>query len=135
MRNSQEKLMINLMVIILVAVLVPQSALAQSHIVKPEDLQKALLDASSARKQNITAVEELFSTEQAQSFFRKAGIDHSKAIRAISLLEDEELAQLAAQAKEIEADFAAGEISDRTMLWVIIVVGIGALIAFLIVMP
>jgi hypothetical protein len=135
MPNSLKKLMVNLMVITLAAMLVPQSALAQSHVVKPEDLQKALLDASNARKQNITAVEELFSTEQAQSFFRKAGMDHSKAIQAISLLEDEELAQLAAKAKEIQTDFAAGEISDRTMLYVIIVVGVGALIAFLIIMP
>jgi hypothetical protein len=128
--------MINLIIVILVTVLVPQSALArQSHIVKPEDLQKALLDVSRARKHNIAAVEDLFSTEQAQSFFRNAGIDHSKAMQAISLLDDDELTLLAAQAQEIQADFAAGEISDRTMLYVIIVLGVGAFIAFLIVMP
>jgi CHASE3 domain sensor protein len=47
---------------------------------------------------------------------------------AVSLLSSEELAQLASRAKEAQSDFAAGALSDRELIYIIVGVAILILI-------
>jgi hypothetical protein len=48
----------------------------------------------------------------------------------VSSLNDEELARLAARADKADTDFAAGRMSDRDLLWIL--VGIAALILIIV---
>jgi len=109
---------------------VPQDVLAQSHVVSPADLQKAVLTASQTRQQNLAKVKEFFSSEMAQQALKSAHMDPAQVKTAVSTLSDAELAQLASRVDRAQADFAAGRLSDRDLI--IILVAIAALILIIV---
>src|SRR5687767_8024297 len=118
-------------VFILVTLLaVPTSLRAQQHGVSSADIRKELVNATQTRRQNRDKVRELFSSKAAQTALKKAGMDPAQVKAGISTLSDAELARLAARAETAREDFAAGRLSDRDILW--IVLGIAALILIIV---
>jgi len=116
---------------VLVAVFgMPQSLMAQSHIVSPADLQKATLAATQARQQNIETIQQFLSSAKAQKALNTAGMNPQQVKQAVAALSDQELAQLAARSSKAQADFAAGNLSDRDLI--IILIAIAALILIIV---
>lgn len=109
---------------------VPQSLFAQAHIVSSAELQKATLAATGAREQNITTIQQFLSTPAAEKALHSAHMNPQRVTQAVSRLSDQELAQLASRASKAQADFAAGNLSDRDLL--IILVAIAALILIIV---
>jgi len=109
---------------------VPPSLLAQTHVVSPADLQKEALTATQARQQNLQKVKQFFSSEKAQKALKSAHMDAGQVKTAVSTLSDAELARLASRAEKAQADFAAGTLSDRDLI--LIIVGIAALILIIV---
>ena len=111
---------------------VPQSIFAQAaeHVVSPADLQKATVDASQVRQKNLDTLNKFFSSAEAQKALESAHVNPVQVKTAVAGLSDEELAQLAARANKAQTDFAAGSISDRDLL--IILVAIAALILIIV---
>jgi len=109
---------------------VPPSLLAQTHVVSPADLQKEALTATQARPQNLQEVKQFFSSEKAQKALKSAHMDAEQVKTAVSTLSDAELARLASRAEKAQADFAAGTLSDRDLI--LIIVGIAALILIIV---
>ncbi len=109
---------------------VPPSLLAQAHVVSPADLQKEMLDASRARQRNLESVRQFLSSPRAEKALKSARMDPARVKTAVSTLSDQELAQLASRANKAQADFAAGTLSDRDLI--IILVGIAALILIIV---
>ncbi len=121
----------NATVSILVPIFAAPAALpAENHVVSSADLQKAAAAATNARRQNAGTVNGFLSSATAQKALRAAGIDLSQVKTAVSALDDEDLARLAARSEKAQSDFAAGRISDRDLL--IILVGIAALILIIV---
>ncbi|MFZ0337351.1 MAG: PA2779 family protein [Terracidiphilus sp.] len=116
----------------LAAVAVPQNLAAQAaeHVVSPGDLQKATVDASRARSQNLDTLNRFFSSDQAQKALQSAHINPQEVNTAVAGLSDEELAQFASRAQKAQNDFAAGNIGDHDLL--IILVCIAALILIIV---
>jgi hypothetical protein len=106
------------------------SILAQTHVVSPADIHKELVNAAQTRQQNLEKTRSLFSSNETRKAMEAAKISPEKVDTAISTLSDNELARLAARADKIDQDFAAGRISDRDLL--IIIVGIAALILIIV---
>jgi hypothetical protein len=52
--------------------------------------------------------------------FVATGIDPAQVKTAVSTLNDQELARLAARSEKVQADFAAGRLSDRDLLIVVL---------------
>ena len=118
---------------ILIAIFsIPQSLLAQSaeHVVNPSEMQKAVVDASRNRQQNLDTLKDFFSSEKAQQALKAAHTNPEQVKKAVASLSDAELAQLASRAKKVQADFAAGTLSDRDLI--IILVAIAALILIIV---
>ena len=109
---------------------VPPNLLAQAHIVSPADLQKELLYASRSRQQNVDKVRQLFSTQAAEKALKSAHMDVQQVKNAVATLSDAELTQLAARADRAQHDLAAGTLSDRDLL--VILVAIAALILIIV---
>ena len=111
---------------------IPQTLFAQAaaHVVSSADLQKAAVDASRVRQQNLEALKEFFSSEKAQQALKSAHTDPERVKNAVASLSDAELAQLASRAHRAQADFAAGTLSDRDLI--IILVAIAALILIIV---
>jgi hypothetical protein len=108
----------------------PPHLSAQAHIVSPDELQAAVLEATQARQKNRDAVSSFLSTPKAQKALRIAQADLKLVTSAVASLDDEELARLAEQADKAQADFAAGRLSERDLLWIL--VGIAVLILIIV---
>ena len=113
-----------------VVVLIPQSLLAENHVVSPSDLQKAAVASTQARERNLETLREFVSTPTAEKALKAAHIDGQQVKTAVSRLSDDELAQLAARASKAQKNFAAVQLSDRFLI--IILVAIAALILIIV---
>jgi hypothetical protein len=111
---------------------VPQNLFAQAveHVVSPADLQRATVNASRVRQQNLETVKEFFSSEKAQQALKSAHTNPERVKNAVASLSDAELAQLASRVHKTQADFAAGHLTDRDLI--IILVAIAALILIIV---
>jgi hypothetical protein len=107
---------------------VPADVVAQNHVVSSADLRKEAVAASQTRQQNLEAVQRLLFTPAGEKAMRSASIDPQQVKTAVVTLNDEELAQLAARANKAQADFAAGDLSQREILWIILAIAVLVLI-------
>lgn len=112
---------------------IPQNLFAQAaaeHVVSSAALQKAAVDASRARQQNLDTLKTFFSSEKAREALKSAHANPERVEKAVASLSDAELAQLASRVNKAQADFAAGKLSDRDLI--IILVAIAALILIIV---
>jgi hypothetical protein len=108
----------------------PSNLLAESHVVSLAELQEQAKAASQARQNDVETLQGFLSSPAAQHALRSAHMDVAKVQAAVSSLSDQELAQLASKASKAQADFAAGTMSDRDLL--LILVAIAALILIIV---
>jgi len=113
-----------------VVFMIPHDALAQSHVVTLAELQSAATAATQARQNNIETIRQFVSSPTAEKALQSAHIDAKQVKDAVSRLSDAELSQLASRASKTQADFAAGRLSDRDLI--IILVAIAALILIIV---
>ncbi len=135
MRETRVRFAVSVVGIFLLFALIPASLPAQEHVVRQAELQKALVRASQQRLDDIAAIQGLLAGRNAQRALAAAGIEPGRIERAVAMLDDEELARLAARARELQADFSAGDVSDRMMLYILPIVAVGSVVALLVVMP
>jgi hypothetical protein len=105
-------------------------ATAQDHVLAPSDIQKDLASSSTARQKNETQLQNFISSPQAQQALKSAHVDSGRVKNAIPSLDDDELAQLAQRSEKAQQDFAAGRMSDRDLI--IILIAIVALILIIV---
>jgi len=98
--------------------------------VSPADLNRAAIAATTARQHNLETINGFLSSAQTEKAFLTAGIDPARLKTAVSALSDQELARLAARAENVQADFAAGRLSDRDLI--LILLGFVALILIIV---
>jgi hypothetical protein len=116
--------------VLLTLFIVPTNLLAQSHVVSPADMQKQVFEASHVREHNLQAVQNFLSTPTAQKALKSSHIDPRQVRNAVSTLDDQDLAQLAARADKAQADFAAGNLTDRDLI--LIILGIAVLVLIIV---
>lgn len=111
---------------------IPQSMIAESteHLVSPSDLQKAAVNISQQRQQNLDALNQFLSSAKAKKAIESAHMNPQEVQKAVAGLNDAELAQLAARANKAQSDFAAGNMSDHDLL--IILIAVAALILIIV---
>ena len=104
-----------------VAAGIPARAQERQHVVSLSDLSKDAARPAQTRQANEEAVRTLLSSVQGQKALKSAGLDYQKVDKAVGQLSDEDLGKLAQRSRQAQADFAAGRISDRDMLWIILI--------------
>ena len=111
---------------------IPQSLFAQAsvHVVTPAEMHKAAMDASRERQQNLDCVREFVSSEKARRALESAHMSPQQVKDAVANLNAAELAQLASKVQKTQADFAAGTISNRDLIFILL--GIAALILIIV---
>jgi hypothetical protein len=102
----------------------------ENHVVSPAEMQKEAVAATRARQHNVESVTQFLSSPQAKQTLQSAHINPTQVKTAVSALSDDEVAQMALRVDKAQADFAAGRMSDRDLIWV--VVAIAALILIII---
>ena len=119
------KMNITFAVLLGLVVLSHRNVQAQSHVVSPAQIQNDVASVSTARQQNETQVKSFLSSPEALRAMQSAHIDANQVTKAVSQLNHSDLAQLAARSQTAQKDFAAGSLSNRDML--IILVAVAAL--------
>jgi hypothetical protein len=113
-----------------IVVVIPSQLLADSHVVSQAEMQKQAVASSQVRQQKIESLSKYLSTSSAQKALKAAQINPERVKTAVASLSDEELSKLTSRADKAQADFAAGRISDRDLL--LILVAIAALILIIV---
>ncbi|MBZ5642482.1 MAG: hypothetical protein LAO19_06970 [Acidobacteriia bacterium] len=113
-----------------VVLTIPQYALAQNHVVPLSEIQKDVAAASSTREKQVAQLENFFSSPQASRAMKSAHVTYQQVDNAVQQLSDDDLARLSARSENAQKDFAAGNISNRDLL--IIVLGILALVLIIV---
>lgn len=108
----------------------PAPLMSQDHVVAPSDLQKEMVAATQNRQRNAETLTNFLTTPAAEKALKTAHLDATRVKSAVATLSDKEMADLAARANKAQTDFAAGRISDRDLL--LILVGIAALILIIV---
>ncbi len=109
---------------------IPQDVVAQNHVVSSSAIQKDVAAASASRQKNLAQVESFLSSPEAQRAIKSAHINYQQVKNAVRQLSNDDLARLAARSEKAQKDFAAGRISDRDLI--IILVGVAALILIIV---
>ena len=99
-----------------------------THLVSPADLQKAAVAATQTREENLQAVQTFLSSDRAVKAIKDAHMDPQQVKTAAANLSDAELAKLATRAHNAQADFAAGNLSDRDLIVIILAIAVLVLI-------
>ena len=99
----------------------PARAQDKQHVVSLSDLNKDAARQAQTRLSNEEAVRSLLSSDQGQKALKSAKLDYEKVDKAVGQLNDEDLAKLAERSRQAQRDFAAGRISDRDLLWIIVI--------------
>jgi len=100
---------------------IPARAQDNHHVVALSELNKDAARLAQTRQANEEAVRTLLSSDQAQKALKSANLDYQKVDKAVGQLSDEDLAKLAERSRKAQSDFAAGRISDRDLLWIILI--------------
>ena len=94
----------------------------QQHVVSLDELKKDAAKPAETRHADEAAVKNFLSSEQAQKALKSADLDLQKVDKAVGQLSDEDLAKLAEKSRLAQRDFAAGRLSDRDLLWIILII-------------
>ncbi len=108
--------------------IVPVGLMAQNHVVSPADLQHQAVAASQVRQHNLDTVQNFLSTPVAEKAMKSAKVDPQQVKTAVSTLNNDELAQLAAKADKAQADFAAGNLTEHDLILIILAIVVLVLI-------
>ena len=101
---------------------IPTRAQDSHHVVSLSDLNKDAARPAQTRQSNEEAVRTLLSSEPGQKALKTANIDYQRVDEAVGRLSDEDLAKLAERSRKAQQDFAAGNLSDRDLLWIILII-------------
>ena len=110
---------------------IPLRAQEKRHVVSFSDLNKDAARLAQTRQANEEAVRTLLSSDPGQKALKSAGVDYQKVDKAVGQMTDEDVAKLAERSRQAQNDFAAGRISDRDLMW-IIVIALGIIILALV---
>jgi hypothetical protein len=98
----------------------PPGLLGQSHVVTREDLKNDLMAASRTRDANLTKIQGLMSSEVGRSALKITQLDERFVRNAVRSLSNEDLSRLTARADQAQQDFAAGQLSNQELTYIII---------------
>lgn len=126
--NVRQSIRVMIASVLAMLFLLPADLVAQSHVVSPTELQQQVMAASQRRQHNIDALQQFLSTPAAEKAIKSAKMDPRQVKTAVSALDDQDLAQLAARADKAQANFAAGSLSDRDLLLIIVAIAVIVLI-------
>jgi type III secretory pathway component EscR len=88
----------------------PQAVIAQDHVVSPGQIQNDVASSSAERQQNEQQLRSFLSRKEIQQAMKSEGVNPQQVTNAVSQLNDNDLASLAARSQKAQRDFAAGRL-------------------------
>jgi hypothetical protein len=92
------------------------------HLVPAAELQFQLAAAEVQRQSNVRDVQRILDRQDAQQLLAKAGVDPLEVRQAIPQLDDETLANLAEQSRQVDQDVSGGFVGGIIILLILALV-------------
>jgi hypothetical protein len=112
--------------VVLAVVFMAPMASAQDHVITKSALDRAVQDRVSREQADREAILSLLERAEVRDIAAKAGLSLDKAPAAVSALQGTDLAQAAAQARQVQNDLAGGAstvvISTTTIIIVLLLI-------------
>ena len=105
---------------------------AEAHVVPLTELHARIVSASDARQADLTKLDQFFSGDPARQALQSVKLDGAQIQQAVALLSTEELARLASRTDKIQADLAAGALTNQQLTYIVIALGTAVLILIII---
>lgn len=99
-----------------------------THVVPLSELHSAVVAAGQQRQENVSRLERFFTGDSAENALQSARLNGSQIRNAIAMLDDQELARLAARAEKANSDFAGGSLTNQELTYIVIALGTAVLI-------
>ena len=109
----------------------PPTVSAQDHVVSTAELRQALQVASAKRHNDIKAVREFFGADAVKKRLNVAHLDPQKIQTAVSVLNDEELGQLAGRVQATQKEMVAGALTNEHLAYIVIALAAAVLVLVL----
>ncbi len=117
----------------LALLLVAPAAQAQTHVISKADLAKAVAERVRQDQADRAAIASLLQRAEVRTIAAKAGLSVDKAEAAVSMLQGDDLRELASRARQVDNDLAGGAstvvISTTTIIIVLLIIILVVLIA------
>lgn len=122
-----------LLAVTLALLLVAPAAQAQNHVMGKAALARAVADRVSQDQADRDAILSLLQRSEVKTIAAKAGLSVERAATGVSMLQGDDLRDLASQARQIQNDLAGGAsnivISTTTVIIVLLIIILIVLIA------
>ena len=119
---------ISIVACLMAALVTPQMIQAQSSIVQPSELKGAIERASAVRQKDLDDVRSFFASKPVRAALAKTTMNPDRINKGVASLSPEELSTLAQRTRKIQADFAAGAMSNQDLTYVVIALGAAVLV-------
>jgi hypothetical protein len=105
---------------------------AETHVVPITELQARAISASGQRQSSVAKLDQFFSSGPARQALQSVKLDGNQVHQAVSLLSSEELARLASRTDKIQADFAAGALSNQELTYIVIALATAVIVIIIV---
>jgi len=82
------------------------------------------VDSSARRQQSLNEVNAFFASSLGRRALKDAHISPEQVTKAVSSLDDAELAKLAARTQRAQQDFAAGSLSSHALVIIVVAIAV-----------
>src|SRR5262245_44281687 len=109
----------------------PMALLSQDHAVSPAELRRAIELSAEKRHNDAKTVRDFFSSGKVKTTLNTAQLDAQKIEKAVSVMDDEELSQLAGRVQAAQKEMVAGELSNEHLTYIVIALAAAVLVLVL----
>lgn len=107
------------------------STASTRHVVPATELHEAMQQQAGERADNRATLKHFFTQDLASGVLSKLNLNGTEIRDAVDRLNDDELARLATQAHQAEADFAAGALNNQQITYIIIALATAVIVLIL----
>ena len=109
----------------------PTALLSQDRVVSPAELRHAIELSAEKRHNDAKSVRDFFSTEKVKTTLDAARLDAQKIEKAVSVLDDDELSQLAARVQAAQKEMVGGSLTNEQLTYIVIALAAAVLVLVL----
>ena len=109
----------------------PTGLLSQDRVVSPAELRHAIELSAEKRHNDAKSVRDFFSTDKVKTTLNAAHLDAQKIEKAVSVMDDEELSQLAGRVQVAQKEMVGGALSNEHLTYIVIALAAAVLVLVL----
>jgi hypothetical protein len=117
--------------LVVVTFLQPNILLSQEHAVSTAELRHAIQLSAEKRHGDAKLVRDFFSTEKVKNTLNASHLDAQKIEKAVSVMDDEEISQLAGRVQLAQKEMVGGALTNEQLTYIVIALAAAVLVLVL----